>query len=224
MFKGMITFFVLWVIVTIILHFINTWKKVDEKEEYAIQKGKDGEQRIKNILLSIQGVKALQNLYIPTGKGYSEIDLVALKNGIGFVVESKNYSCKVKGSSRDEYWSLEYSNGKIYQMYNPIMQNDRHMQILGNLFRVNPKELFYSVVVFSDNADISNVKNDRKDIIFCNERDLKNKILLELKNHKEDKQKTEKLFTVLSRFGNVSEKVKGEHIKNIKRYKKKIKR
>lgn len=213
----------LWLLVYIVVRVINTIRFRKKKEIYAIKKGQDGETRIMSLLTKINGLKVLNNLYIPTAYGYSEIDLIALSNDLIFVIESKNYSCKVQGTSEEVQWLLEYANGKKYQMYNPILQNDKHMLVLSKLFNGNIPMKLKSVVVFSNSADLSGVKNNRDDIILCNERDLKNFLLKEISNSMSNQSGVEKMYKLLQHFCNASEDIKKEHIKNVKNYKKKVK-
>lgn len=215
----------IWLILLIVVRLVNYFKKVYRRQEYAIQKGKEGEVQIKNSLSKVQGLRTLSNLYIPTPYGFSEIDLVAVKDGIIFVIESKNYSCKVNGNSYDTQWKLEYGNGNQYDMYNPIMQNDKHLQVLTNLFRgFVPCEL-KSVVVFSNTSDISEVVNHRSDVIVCNEKDLIDELSNKsLKYDVSKRKETYKVYNLLQRFTNASDDIKKEHIKNVKKYKKNKKR
>lgn len=213
----------LWLLVYIIVRVINAIRFRKKKEIYAIKKGQDGEMRIMSLLIKISGLKVLNNLYIPTAYGYSEIDLIALSNDVIFVIESKNYSCKVQGASDEVQWLLEYANGTKYQMYNPILQNDKHMLVLSKLFNGNIPMKLKSVIVFSNSADLSRVKNNRDDIILCNEKEFTNLILKEMSNSISNQNSLEKVYKLLQRFCNASDGIKKEHIKNVKSYKKRVK-
>ena len=108
----------------------------------------------------LKKARFLFNLYIPTYKGKTtEIDAVMISQSGIFVFESKNYSGWIFGDENQEKWvqSLytRYGAQKEY-FFNPIMQNQYHIDYLKRLINKNVK--MYSVIVFSDRCEFKNIK------------------------------------------------------------------
>lgn len=100
----------------------------------------------------------LQNVYIPTHSGYTEIDTVLLHETGIYVFETKNVSGVVTGELEDRQWKLRMNERTVHDLYNPISQNHGHigalMRVLGTSFKTVP---VYSVIVFSDRCVLKRV-------------------------------------------------------------------
>ena len=100
----------------------------------------------------------------PNGSTTQIDHIVIAKSGI-FVIETKNYSGKVYGSENSEYWK-EYFNwfsrvwykyghhSESYSFYNPIKQNQGHINALRKLLSSYENLPFFSIVVFSNEAEL----------------------------------------------------------------------
>lgn len=104
------------------------------------------------------------DLYVKKHNGnFSQIDLVvATKVGL-IVFEVKDYSGWIFGAGHQSQWTqvLEYSNSK-YRLYNPVLQNSKHINELKKKLRQFQSIPFYSIVVFYGNCrlkDISSIPN-----------------------------------------------------------------
>lgn len=92
------------------------------------------------------------HLYVPRGNGiYAELDAMVLgRKGI-VVIESKAYHGVIKGNRDDINWS-QYIGGALYKLYNPVKQNNGHIQSLISYIGCAATDC-YSVIVFpSDTA------------------------------------------------------------------------
>ena len=72
----------------------------------------------------------LQNVFIPTHTGYTEIDTVLLHVTGIYVFETKNISGEIEGDLDVERWNQELGPRVHHTLYNPIRQNTGHMGAL----------------------------------------------------------------------------------------------
>ena len=119
---------------------------------------------LKFLKYAIPAQTIFHDLYVKKHNGkFSQIDLVvATKVGI-IVLEVKDYSGWIFGAGNDSQWTQILAYGKRkYRLYNPIMQNSRHITDLKKQLRQFETVPFYSIVVFYGNCvlkDISFVPN-----------------------------------------------------------------
>ena len=100
----------------------------------------------------------LHNCYVPTNKGFSEIDLIMVHDTGLYVVESKNYSGWIFGDENQRQWTQVLSGGKTKnRFYNPILQNKRHIEALKNFFADYKDIPIYSLIVFSERCELKKV-------------------------------------------------------------------
>ena len=100
----------------------------------------------------------LQNVFIPTHTGYTEIDTVLLHVTGIYVFETKNISGEIEGSLDVERWNQELGPRVHHTLYNPIRQNTGHMGALLRQLKVRLESArIYSFVVFSDRCALRNV-------------------------------------------------------------------
>ena len=99
------------------------------------------------------------DLYVKKYNGnFSQIDLVvATKVGI-IVFEVKDYSGWIFGAGHNSQWTQVLAYGKRkYRLYNPIMQNSKHISDLRKEVRQFETVPFYSIVVFYGNCVLKNI-------------------------------------------------------------------
>jgi hypothetical protein len=145
-------------------------------------KGKRLEAKIDTILkkmsLEVGGFE-FRDYMIPYGEKTSQIDNIFMSQKAIYVIEAKNYQGFIFGSESQASWTLTrkktktYTNkrGKSYQksfinkypFYNPIMQNQTHIEALKKL--MNTTSPIYNIVVFSNKALLKDVKTNRIDCI-----------------------------------------------------------
>lgn len=103
----------------------------------------------------------IANPYIETIHGETtEIDILFLTTKGIFVIESKNYSGWIFGKETDHKFTQTLPQGKgrksqSYQFFNPILQNEHHIKVLKE--SLLDKEIYHSVLVFSDACTLKNV-------------------------------------------------------------------
>lgn len=139
-------------------------------------KGAVGESMVKGILKKLPGdYHVLHNLILEKDQGSTQIDHVVVSKYGVFVIETKNYIGEIYGNDDKGEWTQIILNkvtykrkrGKTYtyvtknKFYNPVRQNIGHVYEIKKIL----KECLYnipviSIVVFSDNANISGVKSN----------------------------------------------------------------
>ena len=101
------------------------------------------------------------DLYLQKRNGtFAQIDLV-LATPVGLIVfEVKEYSGWIYGNCRSTYWTQVLSYGKKkYRLYNPVLQNQRHIE---ELRKKSPQFLhlpMYSVVLFDGNCELKAINH-----------------------------------------------------------------
>lgn len=128
----------------------------------ADQKGIIGENIIYDDLKRIKGWKAfLPNCYLPKPDGETtEVDLIFLHETGIYVFESKNYQGWIFGSETQKLWTQsltdEFGNVRKHKFYNPLWQNETHIQCLMELLQ-DETIPYYSYVVFSDHCELKDI-------------------------------------------------------------------
>lgn len=186
--------------------------------------GSYGEYLIYEILkyLELEKAKFLFNLYIPTYNGKTtEIDIVMISQCGIFVFESKNYSGWIFGDEVQKKWTqslhIGYGETQKEHFFNPIMQNQYHIDYLQKLINKNVK--IYSVVVFSDRCELKNIrrKSDSKTyLIYRNElrktiNDIQNEMIDNFLTYKQ----IDEIYNMLYKYSQASELTKQKHIVNV---------
>ncbi len=140
-------------------------------EENLDESTRENVNRMKQVLLEnrveaeistkMPDARFIRNAYIPRNDGsFSEIDMIVISTLGIFIIECKNVTGIITGTWNQEYLNILHPGGTEYPMYNPIMQNDMHYKTLKNILGLR-SELFRSVVVFGDNAQISNYREGK---------------------------------------------------------------
>lgn len=189
----------------------NIHKLMDDKGAY-------GEYLTFNILKNIDG-KILTNLYLPKLKGWTtEVDLVFINSKGIFVIESKNYSGRIYGSSNSKFWMQILKNNQRNKFYNPIFQNRIHINAIKNILKdVNENDI-YSIVVFSERCNIDNVNVSSENVKVIKRNYLESTIkdIMHSNFVKFNDDEVNDLHNKLLRYSDVSEIEKEQHIQNIK--------
>lgn len=117
------------------------------------KRGEEGEDNTAEILkyLSKEFI-VLRNINLPrSNREPVQIDFLCISNKGIFVIEVKNWLGKVTGNYEDEIWYSQI-NYTINEQKNPVKQNEWHIDVLKRFVKYNMK--FYSIIVFTDRADI----------------------------------------------------------------------
>jgi hypothetical protein len=114
---------------------------------------------LKFLKYGIPAQTIFHDLYVKKRNGnFSQIDLVvATKVGI-IVLEVKDYSGWIFGAGHNSQWTQVLAYGKRkYRLYNPIMQNSKHISDLKMQLRQFETVPFYSIVVFYGNCVLRDI-------------------------------------------------------------------
>ncbi len=116
---------------------------------------------------NLRGAEGLTlfNVYVPMNIGKTtEIDLLYItKVGI-FVIESKNYKGWIFGTDTNKNWTevlytrktwTNHNGSEKHSFYNPIMQNNTHINWLKRYLKINVP--MFSLSVFSNNCEFKDL-------------------------------------------------------------------
>ena len=124
--------------------------------------GKQGEAKVKKLLRNTRSLKKriLNNVILKVEYGNTvQIDHILINEYGVFVIETKNFKGVVYGTESKNYWR-QYLKNKSFTFYNPIRQNESHIQHLKEMF--GKKYPYRSIIVFAGNT----VKKIDSDIVF----------------------------------------------------------
>lgn len=138
------------------------------------EKGKRGEKRVQNTLSQLpECYSVLSDVVITTKRGTTQIDHIVVSRYGVFVIETKNYRGNIYGSDNQQQWTqiiltdVRYRR-KWYKTYTYVTKNKFYnpvKQSLGHLIEIKknlsewPNLKFYPIVVFTGEADISNIRS-----------------------------------------------------------------
>ena len=117
--------------------------------------GVKGEKKVAKILKPwalMRSYKVINGLYLPLYDGTTEIDHIVIGFFGMIVIETKNMSGEIYGDVKSKDWT-HIMGDKKHKMYNPVMQNQAHIDCIRHCFA---KEKIYNinidnVVVFANN-------------------------------------------------------------------------
>lgn len=114
---------------------------------------------LKLLKMGVDHRAIFHDCYLQKADGtYTQIDLaVATSQGL-LVFEIKEFSGWIYGHFRQKYWTqiLAYGREK-HRFYNPIMQNDGHIQAILDNLPHNQDIPIYSIIVFYGNCRLKDV-------------------------------------------------------------------
>jgi len=157
----------MWVFIAIIslIIFILVFNEIQEKKLLeTVTKSNRGTRTERELVLRLlkHGIPAqtiFHDLYLKKYNGnFSQIDLVMLTE-VGIIVfEVKDYSGWIFGAGHNSQWTQVLAYGKRkYRLYNPIMQNNKHVSDLRKQLRQFETIPFYSIVVFYGNCVLKDI-------------------------------------------------------------------
>ena len=139
------------------------------------KRGEEGEDLVAENLKYIGNeFIVLRNINLPrVNKDPVQIDFLCIsKKGI-FVIEVKNWLGEITGKYQDEIW-----HSKIYDIINeqknPIKQNEWHIDVLKRF--IKQSMTYYSIIVFTDRAEIDWLDKEQNKTYITNTSYLNNKI------------------------------------------------
>lgn len=125
-----------------------------KQQNFATQRGKEGEKEVNNVLNSLgKDYVSLSGIILKTKKGSTELDHIVVSPYGIFVIETKNYSGKVVGDDDYKDWLHYDKAGKERKFYSPIKQNAGHIGTLRRTIN-KPESVFIPIVVFAGKAEL----------------------------------------------------------------------
>lgn len=128
---------------------------------------------LKLLKMGIDHRAIFHDCYIRKASGaYTQVDLVVATSQGLLTFEIKDYSGWIFGHFRQRYWTQVLAYGKEkHRFYNPIMQNNGHIQALRDNLSHNPGIPIYSIIVFYGNSTLKDVtiESDNDYLIYPND-------------------------------------------------------
>lgn len=161
------------------------------------------------------------DLYVHRGNGrYAQIDAVMVTD-VGIIVfEVKDYIGWIYGKGYYQYWIKVVAHGKEkFEFYNPVLQNEGHIDALRKRLKACADVPFYSVIVFYGDCKLKKVGDIPYNTYVCYPDEVKSIVSKIRKNHYhvryKDKQAALSALREAAANGSHKEIVK-HHIENVK--------
>lgn len=140
------------------------------QETYQEHAGRIGEDRIAKELSKFGvGRRIIRNLIIGNDHTTTEIDSVFITECGIYVIESKNFNGWIFGNHNQQNWTQTFPNQTKNQFFNPILQNQGHINALRHLLDQYPEADIRSVIVFSDRATLKKIPKSTNDLLILKE-------------------------------------------------------
>lgn len=187
-----------------------------------LDKGKAGEYAIYKQLQDylLTGGKFLFNAYIiKDNNRTTELDVMLIHTCGIIVFESKNYSGWIYGKEDEDNWTETFAKGRYTQkvsFYNPILQNKNHIKALRDVIKEDIP--IFNIIVFSDRCNLSGIRVKYSDIKIINLRDVTKAVYEIMIKYQDniDQMKINELYNKLYPSTQVSERIKQQHVQDIK--------
>nr|WP_294895052.1 nuclease-related domain-containing protein [uncultured Pedobacter sp.] len=216
-------------IVLIILFFVGSIiifiKVRDKKLLETVTKSDRGTRTERKLVLKLlkfgtPAVTIFHDLYVKKRDGnYTQIDLVvATKVGI-IVFEVKDYKGWIFGTGYKPQWTQVLSYGKIkHRFYNPILQNNKHIEDLRKQLKQFENIPFYSIVVFYGDSELKDITFVPEGTFIVKPNRISKVLKMILKNnepaHYTNKREVVNMLKDAVKNGENSE-VQSQHIENV---------
>lgn len=93
--------------------------------------GDEGEEAMADLLNRME-IPAVHDIYLPRGRGWTQIDHIAFLGDKLVVIETKNYQGRITGGEADRVWTRRARNRLRFP--NPILQNWNHVKAVQEHF------------------------------------------------------------------------------------------
>lgn len=170
-------------------------------------------------LKELSYIRTISNVYVENNGNYTEIDVIALTDKGIYVMESKNYKGWIYGRANDTNWTQCFKNGEKYKFYNPVKQNEGHINKLSQYLGIERNKMF-SFIIFSDLCTLKSVPPSTSNMCIINRYSLLwvMKRELSLKPTIFTHQEIDRLYSKLIPLTQKTETEKQQHIDRIKGY------
>lgn len=217
-------------LIVMLIALCTLYKKIKyDKSEYKKESGNSYLKTITNTgifgeyetfckLQNIKGkYKILTNVYVPKENDETtEIDLVYIHETGIYVLESKNYSGWIFGDESNKNWTQSFKNGHKERFYNPIKQNNAHINYLKKLLECDMK-IFKSIIVFSERCTLKKINIISENVYVINRYNLLKTIKKIISNSSTifSHEEINSIYNKLKPYTCVSDLKKQEHIRQI---------
>ncbi len=139
-------------------------------------KGVVGELKVDIILsgFTFENSFSIRDLLLVRDGKSTQIDNILFTYKKVYIIETKNYSGWIYGSEIGKSWTQTFNfYGKVTKssFYNPLTQNYGHIKFFSKFFDL-PLTSFVNIVVFSNDAELKNIRTEKKYNYVINLRDL----------------------------------------------------
>lgn len=194
------------------------------QETYQEHAGRIGEDRISKELSKFGiGRKIIRNLIIGNNHTTTEIDCVFITECGIYVIESKNFNGWIFGNLTQQNWTQSFPNQTKNHFFNPILQNQGHINALRHLLNQFPEIEMISVIVFSDSANLKKIPESTNDLLIIKESDVFKIIESSVENNKKYKpgatltpDQIYRVWDYLNQYNIESFKKRDKHLENVK--------
>jgi hypothetical protein len=180
-------------------------------------KGKIGESKVALSLLKLNKNDYIifNDLHLSHNGYTTQIDHLVLSIHGVFVIETKNYKGWIFGNEKSTYWT-QTIYGKRNKLYNPILQNWKHVNFLKRLSPELKSATYFPIVVFTGSGQLKDVETTLP-VLY------KNNLLRYIRSKKEvvlTHQELNHLNIYISRFLASKKEIKKQHKRSFrtKRY------
>ncbi|NLB20758.1 MAG: NERD domain-containing protein [Clostridium sp.] len=163
--------------------------------------------------------RLMTNLYIPKADGSTtEIDLIMISPAGILVFESKNYSGWVFGDEKHKYWTQTLHKNSKNKFYNPIWQNKGHISALKALPSLENDKMYRSYIVFSERCVLKEVNYSSEYLNVIRRNNLFDAVYSDILNSERllNIEQIDEIFYQLEKYTLVDNRVKEEHVNQIK--------
>lgn len=163
--------------------------------------------------------KLLTNLYIPKADGSTtEIDLIMIAETGIYVFESKNYSGWIFGNEKYKKWTQTFPTKQKFQFFNPIWQNNGHINALKNVMKIDRDDLYKNYIIFSERCTFKRVTVKSENVKVIKRDDLLRHIKIDFRDSPIiiSPEQIDVIYRVLGRYTLADNETKKAHITAVK--------
>ncbi|WP_155856321.1 nuclease-related domain-containing protein [Acidiphilium cryptum] len=109
-------------------------------ETHAQRAGAAGEKRVARAL-ERAGVPAIHDITLQDRRGTHQIDHVAAAGDCLYCLETKTWRGELMGHAHAQQWTLKKPDGAAQRVYNPLLQNETHRDVIRRVTQVPVRPL-----------------------------------------------------------------------------------
>ena len=109
-------------------------------ETHAQRAGAAGEKRVARAL-ERAGVPAIHDITLQDQRGTHQIDHVAAAGDCLYCLETKTWRGELMGHADAQHWTLKKPGGAAQNVYNPLLQNETHRDVIRRVAQVPVRPL-----------------------------------------------------------------------------------